>query len=588
MDIAPENERQIDVNLFREHLQIKFSRLLDKITKDKTKPKDIVLIDSIKPLFTLIVEVKEMKERNVNILWLKNDLMERYDDIEVEHLIFLVPPRPDVVRKVGQFLRVLKNKNIMKENSIIFYPKRTILCKHFMESEDIHPFFENRIYDYNFDLIPLSDDLLSLEYPLGISELYETNEFNVHNLAAESLQRIQLVFGKIPTFLVKGDNAAIVYRVLRRLEKEHSVRLKYEGDLQEIDACIILDRGVDLLTPLCTQLTYQGLVDERLKLDCNTSILDSKIPDLEGKKEGLVSFEFKGEIFDEIKDKNMSIIGKYLQQKLMTYQELVRNRENIKDVSQAQMIASEIRKKKSIEPHVNIAFHIDSILKNPVIKESLRFEQECLMGSHSGDDVIKHVMRLILAKAPLTDVYRALCIQSFSESGLKAKHYESARNSLIETYGLSQIVTLQNLEKLSMLFNRDTNKHKTVFNGLKKELRLLDFDVDKIDMMTTSVPYSMYVPLTTRLIELALREKWARMDLVEKLHGGETIVDGDRENVAASPTKKKVVLVYVVGGLTYGEIAGIRELSKKLNTEILVAVTNIVDYNRMLSPLIAN
>ena len=30
----------------------------------------------------------------------------------------------------------------------------------------------------------------------------------------------------------------------------------------QIDAVVILDRSVDLLTPLSTQLTYEGLIDE--------------------------------------------------------------------------------------------------------------------------------------------------------------------------------------------------------------------------------------------------------------------------------------------------------------------------------------
>lgn len=33
-----------------------------------------------------------------------------------------------------------------------------------------------------------------------------------------------------------------------------------------IDQFIIIDRNVDVLTPLCTQLTYEGLIDETIKI----------------------------------------------------------------------------------------------------------------------------------------------------------------------------------------------------------------------------------------------------------------------------------------------------------------------------------
>ena len=71
---------------------------MDHITKDKRKPKDVVLVNSIRPLFTQVLNISELKERNVNILWLGSELFDRYNDKEIEHLIFLLPPNPDFVK----------------------------------------------------------------------------------------------------------------------------------------------------------------------------------------------------------------------------------------------------------------------------------------------------------------------------------------------------------------------------------------------------------------------------------------------------------------------------------------------------------
>ena len=30
----------------------------------------------------------------------------------------------------------------------------------------------------------------------------------------------------------------------------------------QIDSLVLIDRNVDMITPLCTQLTYEGLIDE--------------------------------------------------------------------------------------------------------------------------------------------------------------------------------------------------------------------------------------------------------------------------------------------------------------------------------------
>lgn len=207
-----------------------------------------------------------MKERNTSLLWLKPSTINMYEDQDVEVLVFFVPPEREVIEMIALFLDTLKKKGIKKQNHIIFYPKRTVLSKFYMEDYAISSRFENRVYDFNFDLIPLSNDLLSLEYPLSLDEIFKTKEFNVHNLVAESLQRIQLVFGKIPTFVGKGKHARTVMDILSRLEKEHAARLKYDKELQEIDGCILLDREVDMLTPMCTQMTYNGLLDEILTI----------------------------------------------------------------------------------------------------------------------------------------------------------------------------------------------------------------------------------------------------------------------------------------------------------------------------------
>ena len=46
---------------------------------------------------------------------------------------------------------------------------------------------------------------------------------------------------------------------------------------QTIDSLIIIDRSVDLITPLCTQLTYEGLIDEVFGIRTSHVKVDSSI-----------------------------------------------------------------------------------------------------------------------------------------------------------------------------------------------------------------------------------------------------------------------------------------------------------------------
>lgn len=98
---------------------------------------------------------------------------------------------------------------------------------------------------------------------------------------AKAVMTIQRAFGLIPRIIGKGDAARVspirpdrrtrpqiksqrLVDLLHRLRRELPMSTSAATPLQSgsIDSMIVMDRGVDLVTPLCTQLTYEGLVDE--------------------------------------------------------------------------------------------------------------------------------------------------------------------------------------------------------------------------------------------------------------------------------------------------------------------------------------
>ena len=81
-----------------------------------------------------------------------------------------------------------------------------------------------------------------------------------------ALITLQRAFGLIPRILGKGDAARRLTNIMFRLRTELPSSSTFPGinGYGQIDSLIVLDRQVDMITPLCTQLTYEGLIDETI------------------------------------------------------------------------------------------------------------------------------------------------------------------------------------------------------------------------------------------------------------------------------------------------------------------------------------
>ena len=94
----------------------------------------------------------------------------------------------------------------------------------------------------------------------------------------------------------------------------HSLKARREHNGQNpelrslIDSLVILDRAVDLISPLPTQLTYEGLGDEMFGITCATV----NIPEPEKKTLSLTSQE---ELFQELRGLNFNAVGPTLSRK---------------------------------------------------------------------------------------------------------------------------------------------------------------------------------------------------------------------------------------------------------------------------------
>ena len=79
---------------------------------------------------------------------------------------------------------------------------------------------------------------------------------------AAGIMKLQAMFGIIPLVRGKGERAQQVLSMLQQMRRGLEAEAQLPGREQpaEIGSLLLIDRDVDLVSPMCTELTYEGLI----------------------------------------------------------------------------------------------------------------------------------------------------------------------------------------------------------------------------------------------------------------------------------------------------------------------------------------
>ncbi|XP_022765445.1 vacuolar protein-sorting-associated protein 33 homolog isoform X3 [Durio zibethinus] len=520
-------------------------RDLVKILKDIRGKKCLVIEPKLGGSLSLIIQTSLLKEYGIELRHLSAEPVQT----DFTKVVYLIPSQRDLMKFISSHVHSDISKGLQREYYIYFVPRREIQCERILEEEKVHHLIT--IGEYPLYVVPLDEDILSFELDLAYKECQVDGDTGSLWHIAKAIHKLESSFGVIPNVRAKGKASVLVTDILNRMQTEEPVNSS-DMAVPEINTLILIDREVDMVTPMCSQLTYEGLLDEFLRIHNGSVELDSSIMGVqqEGKKIK-VPLNSSDKLFKEIRDLNFEVVVQVLRQKATSmkqdYTEMTTTNQT---VSELKDFVKKLNSLPEMTRHINLAQHLSTFTSKPSFLAKLDME-------HTIVEASSYDMR-----------------------------------ELLHSYGFEHMATLNNLEKAG-LFKRQESKSNWL--TVKRALQLVVEDTDTANPNDIAYVFSGYAPLSIRLVQHAVRSGWRPMEEILKLlpgphtetkRGGFTSSQSFDALQGASSGLDKIadgrrslVLVVFVGGVTFAEISALRFLSAQegMAYDLIIGTTKIIN-----------
>ena len=132
-----------------------------------------------------------------------------------QHIFFISRPSVESMKMIAHQIRMNTREGRRKNYSLYFVPRSTVLAEKALEEEGV--FADLTIGHYNLDLLPIEDDVLSLELNNAFRECFLDGDKTCLFDIANALMKLQVLFGTIPIVQGIGHAALAVKDIMLRL-----------------------------------------------------------------------------------------------------------------------------------------------------------------------------------------------------------------------------------------------------------------------------------------------------------------------------------------------------------------------------------
>ncbi|XP_024969403.1 vacuolar protein-sorting-associated protein 33 homolog [Cynara cardunculus var. scolymus] len=561
------------------------------ILKNIRGKKCLVIDPKLGGSLSLIVQTSLLKEHGAELHHLNADPIET----TCSKVVYLVQTQLHLMKFISSHIHNDTSKGLQREYFVYFVPRRAVACEKLLEDEKVHNLLT--IGEFPLYVLPLDEDVLSFELDLSYKECLTDGDTTSLWHIAKAIHKLEFSFGLIPNVRAKGKASVRVADMLNRMQAEEPVNSTDMG-VPEINTLIILDRELDMVTPMCSQLTYEGLMDEFLHINNGAVEIDASImgANQQDGKKMKVPLNSTDKLFRETRDLNFEVVVQVLRQKATSmkqdYTEMTTTNQT---VSELKDFVKKLNSLPEMTRHINLAQHLSTLTSKPSFLGRLDMEHT-IVEAESYDICFEYIEEMIHKQEPFVNVLRLLILLSVTNAGLPKRNFDYLRREILHSYGFEHIATLNNLEKAGLVKKQEG---KSNWLMIKRALQLVVEDTDTTNPKDVSYVFSGYAPLSIRLIQHAIRSGWRPLEEILKLLPG-THTESKRSAFAKSPSfdilpgglrmdkvedgRRALVLVVFIGGVTFAEISALRFLSSQegMAYDIIIGTTKIINGNTLI------
>jgi hypothetical protein len=576
----------IELSIFKEHVENNFLNILDSLPKTE---KRLVYEESCLSKLLFFTTRDKLIAKNVRkeFIVLKSGILMA----ECPTIVYIIPPKKECLQIIenhieGNNKKSDDNRDEAKkkvEYHIIFFPKINLECQNYI-SESFNCAYFNK-YNLNIDLYPLDYEIISLELNNSFHELYVTNNYNSLFLLNRAIIKYETVFGKIKHKYYLGSLGKKLKELLDEEEKNTNI-----DEDQTTLGCIFLDRSIDMITPLITNHIYEALLDDNFDINLDFIKVQPKIIDNKSKNINLQKIDLSknDKFYTKIKDYGFNQIRAYLPLRLQEQNKIIEDSKRktsdlVKIQEDIQNIAKIRDERISLTYHINLADFIGKKERYPLTRFYYMYEQSLLYGEVP-EKFFDFIFDEIRKKSDEYDILRIICLYSIIHSGYKNKIYDQIRKEFFIVYGFQELFLWRNLEKLGVLKSAG---NQGFYQILLKKLNLINEEqFESKEQKDISYIYNGFCPILIKLLERLVEKGWGSIKDVLKELSTDNSYPPDESEITSTKSEKQFILLIFIGGITYGELAGIRYLNRKLrNKKFIVITTSMINTKKIFDQM---